>query len=153
VTDPDNDEFNDAVGVPSLGGGVGWEGLVCDDNDVCLETEDRESNCWDSDRMRRSSVSSLIVNRNSSSHSGCCPPLQVSPVLYILPTLLRPWSPSCYLSFRTTSSQKVERGTYRLIALVLCFSSPTFTVQNGSCFPNLDLLGKFLYPRQLPIGP
>ena len=75
MTDPDNDEFKDAVGVPSFGGGVGWEGLVCDDSDVCFETEERDSNCWDSERMSRSSVSSFIVNRNSSSHSGCCPPL------------------------------------------------------------------------------
>jgi hypothetical protein len=91
VTDPDNDEFKEAVGVPSFGGGVGWEGLVCDDNEVCLlATEEMESNCWDSDRMSRISVSSFIVNRNSSSHSGCCPPLLVSPVLYFFPTLLRP---------------------------------------------------------------
>lgn len=76
MTEPDNDELRDAVGVPSFGGGVGWEGFALDDSEVCFVTEDRESNWfWDSERIRRSSVSSLIVKRSSSSHSGCCPPL------------------------------------------------------------------------------
>ena len=90
MTDPDSDEFSEALGVPSFGGGVGWEGFVWDDSDVCFETDERESNCWDSDRMSRSSVSSFIVNRNSSSHSGCCPPLLVSlvhPVLLLISLL------------------------------------------------------------------
>lgn len=32
--------------------------------------------------------------------------------------------------------------TYRLIGLVFCLSSSNCTVQNGSCFPNRDLLGR-----------
>ena len=45
MTDPESDELSEALGVPSFGGGVGWEGFVFDDSDVCFETEDRESNC------------------------------------------------------------------------------------------------------------
>jgi len=104
VTDPDNDEFKEAVGVPSLGGGVGWEGLVCDDNDVCLETEDRESNCWDSDRMRRSSVSSFIVNRSSSSHSGCWPPLYRQLIPFLLPPESACFQVRCFQSLLPTTS-------------------------------------------------
>jgi len=43
VTDPESDELREALGVPSLGGGVGWDGFVCDDSDVCFD--ERESNC------------------------------------------------------------------------------------------------------------
>lgn len=45
----------------------------------------------------------------------------------------------------TTMSKVWVKVTYRLIDLVFCFSSLMATVQNGSCFPNLDLFGKFRY--------
>lgn len=40
-------------------------------------------------------------------------------------------------------SSAVARATHRLMALVRCFSSLTLTVQNGSCLPKRDLLGRF----------
>ena len=122
--------------------------MVCDDSDVCFETEERESNCWDSDRMSRSSVSSFIVNRSSSSHSGCCPPLRVSSVLYF------PSKSSCFPSLLTTSPSiqlpLSEDGRERDIPLNSF--SPLLLI------PNIHSTEWILFPkprfiRQIPLLP
>ena len=78
----------------------------------------------DSERegLRISSSSSMIVKRSSSSHSGCCPPLH---------EVSAPYDPTDEVGV-----------AHRLIVFVRFFSSKNWTVQNGSCLPKRDLLGR-----------